>query len=239
MGATLSHDWSSEFAGRDNTRTSVVCSPQGLAPRQRWHAELNLSWQYSHSVLCNPDSWLLVMFSAGESSHPESEAGRTFLAHLSRNNIRMVSEEAVCEFSVQIDYIIHDLLLPARKKQAHISSEGSSPALIISCSNTEPSNLGNPIACMIRWTVLFSLTFVQNWMKPQEMWRLSRPIDQAFGRWLPTAKAQGSSPGRVVWDLWWPNQHCAIFSPSTSVSLENHSTDCSTFIIIIHHPSLV
>jgi hypothetical protein len=38
----------------------------------------------------------------------------------------------------------------------------------------------------------------------------------------------GSSPGRVMWDLWWL---WVRFSPSTSVSPANtHSTDCSTII---------
>jgi hypothetical protein len=35
-------------------------------------------------------------------------------------------------------------------------------------------------------------------------------------------------------DLWWTKWHLRKFSPSTSVSPANHSTDCFTFII---HPS--
>jgi hypothetical protein len=54
----------------------------------------------------------------------------------------------------------------------------------------------------------------------------------------------GSSPGQVMWDLWWTKWHWGRFSPSTSVSPANfHSTDCSTFIIIIiiiiYHPGVV
>jgi hypothetical protein len=47
-----------------------------------------------------------------------------------------------------------------------------------------------------------------------------------------------SSPGKVMWDLWWTKWHWGRFSQSTSVSLVNsHSTDCST--LIIYHPGLV
>jgi hypothetical protein len=45
----------------------------------------------------------------------------------------------------------------------------------------------------------------------------------------------GSSPGQVMWHLWWTNWHWGKFSPSTSVSPANsHATDFSTFIIIYH-----
>jgi hypothetical protein len=39
------------------------------------------------------------------------------------------------------------------------------------------------------------------------------------------------SPGQVMWDLWWIKRHWCWFSPSTSVSPANHSTDCCTLII--------
>jgi hypothetical protein len=44
--------------------------------------------------------------------------------------------------------------------------------------------------------------------------------------------------GQVVWDLWWTKRHCGTFSPSTLVSLANHSIDSST-LIIIHHLGLI
>jgi hypothetical protein len=48
----------------------------------------------------------------------------------------------------------------------------------------------------------------------------------------------GSSPGQVMWDLWWTKWHWGRFSPSSLVSSANsHSTHCSTFII--YHPGLV
>jgi hypothetical protein len=48
----------------------------------------------------------------------------------------------------------------------------------------------------------------------------------------------GSSPGQVMWDLWWTKWHWGRFFPSTSVSLVNpHSTNCST--ITIYHQGLV
>jgi hypothetical protein len=36
-----------------------------------------------------------------------------------------------------------------------------------------------------------------------------------------------------MWDLWWTKRHWGRFSPRTSVSPVNHSTDYSTLIIII------
>jgi hypothetical protein len=44
----------------------------------------------------------------------------------------------------------------------------------------------------------------------------------------------GSMPGQFMWDLWWIKWRWYRFAPSTSVSPTNsHSTDCSTFIIIM------
>jgi hypothetical protein len=49
----------------------------------------------------------------------------------------------------------------------------------------------------------------------------------------------GSSPGQLVWDLWWTKWHWSRFSPSILVSHVNfHSTDSYT-IITIYHPGLV
>jgi hypothetical protein len=62
-----------------------------------------------------------------------------------------------------------------------------------------------------------------------------RAIAQAVSRWLPTVVARGSSPGLVMWDLWWTKWRCGRFSPSSSVSPANlHSTNCSTIILIYH-----
>jgi hypothetical protein len=38
--------------------------------------------------------------------------------------------------------------------------------------------------------------------------------------------------------FWWTKRHCGRFSPDTSVSLANHSTDYTT-LVIIRHPGLV
>jgi hypothetical protein len=60
-----------------------------------------------------------------------------------------------------------------------------------------------------------------------------RAIVQAVSRWLPTAAARGSSPGLVMWDMWWTKCRWGRFSPSTSVSPANlHSTNCSTINLI-------
>jgi hypothetical protein len=43
----------------------------------------------------------------------------------------------------------------------------------------------------------------------------------------------GSSPGLVMWDLWWTKCRWGRFSPSTSVSPANfHPTSCSTITVI-------
>jgi hypothetical protein len=45
----------------------------------------------------------------------------------------------------------------------------------------------------------------------------------------------GSSPGLVMWDLWWTKWRWGRFSPSASVSSANlHSTNCSTITLIYH-----
>jgi hypothetical protein len=41
-----------------------------------------------------------------------------------------------------------------------------------------------------------------------------------------------------MWDLWWIKRHWGSFPPRTSVSPAKCSTDCSTLIIIHHHPAL-
>jgi hypothetical protein len=64
---------------------------------------------------------------------------------------------------------------------------------------------------------------------------LGRAIAQAVSRWLPNAAARGSSPGLVMWNLWWTKWRWGRFSPSTSVSPANlHSTTCSTITLIYH-----
>jgi hypothetical protein len=45
-----------------------------------------------------------------------------------------------------------------------------------------------------------------------------------------------------MWDFWWTKLNYGSSSPRTSVYLVNHSTDCSTvivIIIIIHHLGLI
>jgi hypothetical protein len=52
-------------------------------------------------------------------------------------------------------------------------------------------------------------------------------IAQAASRRFPGDP--GSSPGQVMWDLWWTKWHSGRFSPSTSVSPANsHSTGVGT-----------
>jgi hypothetical protein len=59
-------------------------------------------------------------------------------------------------------------------------------------------------------------------------------------RWLVAGFPQRRSgfdhgSGHVTWDLWWTKWHWARFSPSTSVSLANHSTH--PLLHTHHHPS--
>jgi hypothetical protein len=58
---------------------------------------------------------------------------------------------------------------------------------------------------------------------------------QAVSRWFPIAAARGSSPGLVMWDLWWTKWRWGRFFPSISVSPANlYSTNCSTTTLIYH-----
>jgi hypothetical protein len=67
------------------------------------------------------------------------------------------------------------------------------------------------------------------------MMNQGRAIAQAVSRPASHRGGPGSSPGEVMWDLWWTQWHCGRFFPSTSVSPANfHSTDCFTLIIISH-----
>jgi hypothetical protein len=59
-----------------------------------------------------------------------------------------------------------------------------------------------------------------------------RAIAQAVSGWLPTVAAWGSSPGLVMWDLWWTKWRWGRFSLSTSVSPANlHGPQSSSSII--------
>jgi hypothetical protein len=53
-----------------------------------------------------------------------------------------------------------------------------------------------------------------------------RAVAQAISRWLPTAAARIRVRGS-----WWTRRHWGRFSPSTSVSPANHSTNFSIIII--------
>jgi hypothetical protein len=58
------------------------------------------------------------------------------------------------------------------------------------------------------------------------------PLNELVNKY---AVARGSSPGLIMWDLWWTKWRWGRFSPSISVSPANlHSTNCSTIIIIYH-----
>jgi hypothetical protein len=63
-----------------------------------------------------------------------------------------------------------------------------------------------------------------------------RPHHSSSGLSLAYHRAgPGSSPGLVMWDLWWTRWRWGRFSPSTSVSPANlHSTSWSTIILIYH-----
>jgi hypothetical protein len=71
-------------------------------------------------------------------------------------------------------------------------------------------------------------------------WRFTWPCHSSGGCSPASHRGGlGSSPGQVMWDLWWTKWYWGRFSPGISVSSVNsHSTDCSTFIIICH-PGLV
>jgi hypothetical protein len=59
---------------------------------------------------------------------------------------------------------------------------------------------------------------------------VGRAIAQAVSRWLPTAAGRVRvRAGMCV--LWWTKRHWGRFSPSTSVSPANHSTNFSIIII--------
>jgi hypothetical protein len=61
-------------------------------------------------------------------------------------------------------------------------------------------------------------------------WLVGRAVAEAVSRWVPTAEA----PVLVragMWGLWWTKRHWVRFSPSTSVSPANHSTNFSIIII--------
>jgi hypothetical protein len=60
-------------------------------------------------------------------------------------------------------------------------------------------------------------------------WPTARPCHTSLAS---NSGDQGSSPGQVMWDLWWTKWHWGRFSRSTSVSSATHSTDCTH-----HHPS--
>jgi hypothetical protein len=51
-------------------------------------------------------------------------------------------------------------------------------------------------------------------------------------------RGPSSSPGQVMWHLWWTKWHWDRFPPNSSVSFASHSTDCFA-LITIHHPCLV
>jgi hypothetical protein len=77
--------------------------------------------------------------------------------------------------------------------------------------------------------------FVLNWVK-RKCSLIKRPCHSSHGQ-SPAFHpgGLGSSPGQVIWDLWWTKWYWGRFSPSTSVSPANpHSSDYSTFIIIYH-----
>jgi hypothetical protein len=58
------------------------------------------------------------------------------------------------------------------------------------------------------------------------------------GKWSPAYHCEGpvSIPGQSIWDLWWTRGICQVFSPSTSVFLDQrHSTNAS-YSYFIHPP---
>jgi hypothetical protein len=59
---------------------------------------------------------------------------------------------------------------------------------------------------------------------------LGRAVGQAVRRWLPTAAARVLVQ-EAMWGLWWTKRHWGRFSPSTSVSPADHSTNFSIIIM--------
>jgi hypothetical protein len=73
-------------------------------------------------------------------------------------------------------------------------------------------------------------------------WASHSPAVNGAGRGLvnglrPLVAGFPLSPGQDMWDLWWTKLHWGRFSPSTSVSPTDNSTDCCT--LIMNHPGLV
>jgi hypothetical protein len=60
--------------------------------------------------------------------------------------------------------------------------------------------------------------------------RLGRAVAHAVSRWLPTAVTRVGVRASM-WGLWWRKRYWGRFSPSTSVSSANHSTNFSIIII--------
>jgi hypothetical protein len=59
---------------------------------------------------------------------------------------------------------------------------------------------------------------------------LGSAVAQAVSRWLSHRGGPGSCQDNM-WGLWWRKRHWGRFSPSTSVSSANHSTNFSIIII--------
>jgi hypothetical protein len=77
------------------------------------------------------------------------------------------------------------------------------------------------------WKVNEPLGIGFSYTKPSFL--LGCAVAQAVSHWLPTAAAQV----RIrtdMWGLWWAKRHWGRFSPSTSVSPANHSTNFSIII---------
>jgi hypothetical protein len=59
---------------------------------------------------------------------------------------------------------------------------------------------------------------------------IGRSVAEAASQWLPTLAARVRVRAGF-WRLWWTKRQWGMFSPSTSVSIANHSTDFSIIII--------
>jgi hypothetical protein len=125
-------------------------------------------------------------------------------------------------------------LFPLKLEAAH-----SCDALVQSTrlhSNTSQSNLYNYWCMNVNSrnkVTVFNLCHSEiEDINPSVLWGWHRgcAVAQAVSLWLPTAAARVCVQA-ACGGLWWTKWHCSRFSPSTSVSPANHSTNLSIIII--------
>jgi hypothetical protein len=90
---------------------------------------------------------------------------------------------------------------------------------------------------LVQFQYVFPLSNNRKWNVYMDR---NRPCHSS-GSWLPASHNSGlcSSPGKVMWDLWWTKWHWRQVFFEYCSSPAKHSTDCSTLVIIHYHPGLV